>query len=315
MSSNDPNSSEFASSSSTQGGMLTWTIRQFTTEDTAVVDSSGKQRLLPSKSFFECPQCEEYTAYYSLAAATKHLVRAHYPSHNLNKDEQDSISILAQSSDQIKAETRTSELLKIFQHVGDYLGNATASAKEMLAGVAEASEETSGVESIYHLPRNLVRSFQHHVIYMTVAGHAIRLLDDQFRVSNWKIQETEYLSQISLGVLGFLPLRTEISMRDAMRDVILMIRTGETSESVNYAAVESRYIMLVLYKNLLKKNLMSETGLIRFYTERTLKLVRVLEPCIAASDRLTDIFYSNMTYITSLHVDGFLRRFNCFKKN
>lgn len=62
-------------------------------------------------------------------------------------------------------------------------------------------------------------------------------------------------------------------MTNAMKDVILMVRTGETSESVNYAAVGPRYIVTVLYKNLLTRKLMKETGLVDFYRKRTLKLV------------------------------------------
>lgn len=51
-----------------------------------------------------------------------------------------------------------------------------------------------------------------------------------------------------------------------------MVRTGETTESVNYAAIGPRYIAIVLYKNLLARKLMDNTGLVEFYKQRTLKL-------------------------------------------
>jgi Mg2+ and Co2+ transporter CorA len=66
-------------------------------------------------------------------------------------------------------------------------------------------------------------------------------------------------------------------MTIAMKDVILMVRTGETSESVNYAAVGPRYIVIVPYKNLLTRKLMKEMGFVDFYRKRTLKLVRLLK--------------------------------------
>jgi hypothetical protein len=168
----------------------------------------------------------------------------------------------------------TSALLKIIEICVVHLRSTTASTKEMLEVVAGASEESPDDEFGYSLPRTVVRSFQPNVIFMTIASHAIRLLEGHFRASNWTVQEGDGPSHCSL--LSFLGVRAEISMVNAMKDVILMVRTGETSESVNYAAVGPRYIVIVLYKNLLRRKLMKEMGLVDFYRKRTLKLVCVL---------------------------------------
>lgn len=77
----------------------------------------------------------------------------------------------------MRAEKLTSALLEIIERCVVHLRSTTASAKEMLEVVAGASEESQDDEFVYSLPRTVVRSFQHNVIFMTVASHAIRLLE------------------------------------------------------------------------------------------------------------------------------------------
>lgn len=102
-------------------------------------------------------------------------------------------------------------------------------------------------------------------------------------------------------------------MTAAMKDLILMVRTGETTESVNYAAIGPRYIAIVLYKNLLARKLMDNTGLVEFYKQRTLKLVRFW-PALW-NNVLIWVCYSNMISTTSPHADASSETFNCSTKS
>ena len=62
-------------------------------------------------------------------------------------------------------------------------------------------------------------------------------------------------------------------MAKVLKDIILMIRTGEASENVNYTAVGPRHNILILYKSLLSRTLADNTGLVELYGNCISKLV------------------------------------------
>ena len=202
-------------------------------------------------------------------------------------------------------------MLMIVQTFVVHLQSITASTKEMLEAVAEASGENPGADFNHTLPRTVVRLFQNSVILLTTASQAIRQLKDHFHLSNSTFDEEKLPNYNSL--LSFLGVRAEVSMTAAMKDLILMVRTGETTESVNYAAIGPRYIAIVLYKNLLARKLMDNTGLVEFYKQRTLKLVRFW-PALW-NNVLIWVCYSNMMSTTSPHADASSETFNCSTKS
>ncbi|PVH82109.1 hypothetical protein DL98DRAFT_514177 [Cadophora sp. DSE1049] len=260
-------------SSSRPTGKAVWKIRYFTEEDTAAVVLRNGKKLLPSRYTLDCQECANIrspTSYSSEADAIYHLNEDHYGTHDLTPAEQASLAILVLNSDQARVDKWRKDMLTIIQTFAVHLQSITASTKEMLEAVAEASEENPGAEFNYTLPRTVVRTFQNNIILLTTASHSMRQLRDRFRPSNsTSLEETEPNFN---SLLSFLGVRAEISMTAAMKDLILMVRTGETSESVNYAAIGPRYIAIVLYKNLLTRKLMDDTGLVEFYKQRTLKL-------------------------------------------
>ncbi|KAL2070763.1 hypothetical protein VTL71DRAFT_13789 [Oculimacula yallundae] len=251
-----------------------WTVRWFSEDDTAAVIVRNETKLQPSKWSRDCRECDKRdaaTSYSSHADAIEHLVTKHYAIHRLTAAEKSRLSILVRSFDQHKSDNLRRYLLTIIQTFVASLKTVTAGTKEMLEAVAEANEENSDQDFNYHLPRTVVRSFQNNVVLITTASQAVRRLE-YLPSSPWASASEENVGPNFNSLLSFLGLRTEISMTAAMKDLILMVRTGETSESVNYAAVGPRYIALVFYKNLLTRNLLGETGLVDFYKKRTLKL-------------------------------------------
>ncbi|KAH7411095.1 hypothetical protein BKA64DRAFT_373294 [Cadophora sp. MPI-SDFR-AT-0126] len=250
-----------------------WTIRYFAEEDTAAVVLRNGKKLLPSRYTLDCQECANIrspTLYNSEADAISHLNEDHYGAHDLTPAEQASLSILVLNGDQSSVDKWRKDMLTIVQTFAVHLQSITASTKEMLEAVAEANEESLDAEFNYTLPRTVVRTFQNNIILLTTASYSIRQLRDRFRLRNTTSQEETDANFNSL--LSFLGVRAEISMTTAIKDLILMVRTGETSESVNYAAIGPRYIMIVLFKNLLTKKLTDNTGLVEFYKQRTLKL-------------------------------------------
>jgi hypothetical protein len=248
-----------------------WTIRYFSDEEAIAFSSAGGKIVLPSKSHVDCDDCRRDATYTSSADAIKHLVSEHYATGALTKTQQEAISIFIRNRDQVRASKLNSARLNILVDCLEHLQPVTTRAKEIIEVVAGVISDRSEDEFAYYLPRTVVRAFQHSSIFIIAASHAIRLVEGHFHADNWTLQDGDVPSY--RGFVSFLGVRADIAMTNAIKDVILMVRTGETSESVNYAAVGPRYIALVMYKNLLTQNVMAQTGLLDLYRKCTSKLV------------------------------------------
>lgn len=236
-----------------------------------MLSSTEAKILLPSKSHANCDECRYLTIYTSLDDATKHFVSEHYGDRALTKPQREAISIFIRSAEQVRVDALNKTRFNILKDCLEHLELVTSRAKEIVEVVAGAIDDTADGRFAYFLPRTLVRAFQHSSISLLATSHAIRLVDDHFDAEKWTLQRDEPPGYRPL--IAFLGVRADIAMTNAIKDVILMVRTGETSESVNYSAVGPRYIALVMYKNLLTRNVAAQTGLVDIYKKSTSQLV------------------------------------------
>lgn len=248
-----------------------WRVKYISEEEIAFLSSFRPEILLPSKSHSDCDECRRLTAYDSFAAAVKHLESEHYGGKTLTQPQREAISVFIRNGEQVRIDEMNKERLNLLRDCPEHLRLVTSRAKEIIEVVAGAMEDTAEEDFAYYLPRTLVRAFQHGAIFLLAESHAIRLVDSHFGAGKWSLEVTKCPNYRAL--VEYLGVRAHIAMINAIRDVVLMVRTGETIESVNYAAVGPRYIALVMYKNLLMRNIKSQTGLVDIYKKSTSQLV------------------------------------------
>ena len=174
----------------------------------------------------------------------------------------------------MRIERRTAELVKLLELCTSHLEPLATRAQEITEGVARNADGDSGKAAPYSLPKAFVKAFEHLVIFIIAAGHTVRLIDRHFK--NWTPKDCNPLQSETAEhwkFIDYLGWRAQVSMAKVLKDVILMIRTGEASENVNYTAVGPRHIILILYKSLLSRTLAENSGIVELYGNCVSKLV------------------------------------------
>ena len=220
-----------------------------------------------------CERCSFGQTYKSSDEATRHLMAEHFGMRTFTAAEESALSFWISTPEQEITDQRNSQSLKLLGECLDHIENLHTRAQNMIEGVASANEDKEGDQS-YRLPSALVRAFEQIFVFIVVTGHAIPLLDQ--RLSKWTSNDrSSFRSKVEdyLGLASFLGFRADFSMTKALKDVILMLRTGSASESVNYVAVGPRYVALAMHRNLLQRKLVDNTRLVESYRRCTSKLV------------------------------------------
>lgn len=250
-----------------------WTIRNFNAAASSGL--AGDDAFVPPDAFMECPDCSSGKKYASPKLAVSHLMSKHFSRRAFTMEEEEKLAFWVRPAEWQDPEERNTDALILLERLTSQLNGIHAKAQEIMEGVATIDDDHDGETISYHLPSALVRAFEDIVVFLLVAGYSIAITDRENADKTSKKAEGGKAEKVIQywPFIDFYGVRSDLSMSKAFKAIILMVRTGKTSESVNFTAVGPRYIVLVLSKLLLSRNLKADTDIVKVYRDCTSKLV------------------------------------------
>ncbi|RLM01564.1 hypothetical protein CFD26_108727 [Aspergillus turcosus] len=260
--------SELTESAQAQRPKITWVIRSVSPQEAA---EEGIQA--PLKPFAECPDCNSLKTYESKQAATNHLFSKHYGTRNYTAAEHLAIESIILTSMRMAQLRRTNNILKLVETVTGFLQKFHPKLLDMVEGLANVDQDEPNASFSFGLPSSLVIAFEHFFNFVTTASRVMPLMDRHF--GKWTLENNDAWDDRMgkyMEFVKYLGWREEIALIDAQKDVILLIRTGTTSESVNYTAAGPQYITSAFLSSVLLRKVNGADGIVQLYANRASQL-------------------------------------------
>lgn len=167
----------------------------------------------------------------------------------------------------------TKRTLKYLSEVSSFMRTLHSKVHDMVEGLANVDEDDPAAARTFDVPITLVGAFEHFFNLLIAAARVMDLMNRNYEgwspanAGDWDSRFSKYAKFIE-----FLGFRADLKLSDAMKDIVLLIRTGEASESVNYTAVGPRYVAFTFMRSLLTNNLTGDDGIVELCTKKTSKL-------------------------------------------
>lgn len=233
----------------------------------ALPAESAEQGLpIPSTQYRDCSDCLSSKTYDSKDAALKHLASAHYGNRTLSTEEKITLKLNIESSQMLIRVTRITQ--KFHSRLYD-----------MVEALANKEEDTAQESISLGLPSSLVQAFEAFATFFLAASRVMPLMDKNFRDRAAPGDSSSLYNPYDNRMNSYnmlvesLSYKAEFALSYAMKDIIRLIRTGMTSEQVNYIAVGPQYLTVLILRSIVLRNLDNIERVVDIYSRRTSQLV------------------------------------------